>query len=261
MELFYRKKGEAGEPLIILHGLYGSGDNWMSIAQRFSNKYTVYLVDQRNHGRSPHTDEMDYNLLTDDLVHFLDKHKIEKTIIIGHSMGGKTAMWFGFKYPERINRLVIVDIAPKTYEMTAANVKVHRMIISALKSTKPETAISRKEIEERLNSRIPNPQLSRFLLKNIERSNDGIYRWRLNINSIDKNLRNIMDGFSGLNSPVTVPALFVKGELSNYISSEDRSTIETLFPNSETITIPKAGHWLHAQQPEIFINIISEFLM
>ncbi len=261
MELFYRKRGEVGEPLIILHGLYGSGDNWMSIAREFANKYTVYLIDQRNHGRSPHSDDMSYNILADDLLNFMNKHYIERANIIGHSMGGKTAMWFSFKYPERLNRVVVVDIAPKSYDISDTNFNVHKMIISALKSAEPETAVSRKEIENRLNRHIPNQQLNMFLLKNIERTDDGTYRWRININSIDKNLKNIMNGFSELNSPVKTPTLFVKGELSNYIRSEDSDTIETFFPNSEIKIVPDAGHWLHAQQPELFTKTVLEFLM
>ena len=261
MKLFYRKKGEGGEPLIILHGLYGSGDNWISIAQVLKDHFQVYLLDQRNHGKSPHSEEMNYDLLTEDLYAFFKTHNINRAHIVGHSMGGKTAMWFAYKYPELVNRLIIVDIAPKTYDMSAANSKVHNLIISALKSVEPESASGRKEIEKRLSNRIANVPLRMFLLKNIERNSDGIYSWRLNINSIDNNLFRIMNGFSEITQPIEVPALFMKGEHSNYISKNDSSRIKQTFPNSELITVPEAGHWLHAQQPELFTKTVLEFLM
>jgi len=260
LELFYRQSGETGEPLIILHGLYGSGDNWMSIARPLSENFRVYLVDQRNHGRSPHSEDMDYDLMAGDLLEFFNKHQIEKANIIGHSMGGKTAMWFASKHPMKVNKLVVADIAPKSYEMTDSNAGVHKMIISALKTVTPETAASRKEIESRLSDLLPNPQLVMFLLKNIERKNDGSYRWRINIKSIEKDLEKIMNGFSGLSTPVNVPALFLKGEESNYIKAKDLPRIKELFPDSQVITIPKAGHWLHAQQPELFTSKVLEFL-
>ncbi len=265
MELFYRKKGETGEPLIILHGLYGSGDNWMSIAQVLKEHFQVYLIDQRNHGRSPHSDDMDYELLSEDLHAFIQTHNIGKANIIGHSMGGKTAMWFTLKYPKLVHRLVVVDIAPKTYDMSNTNSNVHKMIISALKNVEPESATGRKEIEKRLLVFIPNKQLCMFLLKNIDRDNNGKYCWRININSIEKNIEKIMDGFSGLAkdgiSPVSTPTLFIKGELSDYIKEDDIDTIRELFPEGKLVTFPDAGHWLHAQQPDLFLKTVVEFLI
>ncbi len=261
MKLFYRKRGDTGEPLIILHGLYGSGDNWISIAQVLKDHFQVYLLDQRNHGRSPHSEEMNYDLLTEDLHAFFKIHNINRAHIVGHSMGGKTAMWFALKYPQLVNRLVIVDIAPRTYEMSAANSKVHKLIISALKSVEPESATGRKEIEKRLSNRIANVPLRMFLLKNIERNSDGTYSWRLNVNSIDNNLVKIMNGFSEITQTIDVPTLFLKGELSNYIGRGDSSLIKQIFPISELITVPEAGHWLHAQQPELFTKTVLEFLM
>ena len=265
LELFYRKRGDGGEPLIILHGLYGSGDNWMSIAQVLKEHFQVYLIDQRNHGRSPHSDEMNYELLSEDLHAFFQTHHIGKANIIGHSMGGKTAMWFALKYPELVNRLVVVDIAPKTYNMSNANFSTHRMIISALKGAEPETANGRKEIEKRLLNVIPNRQLCMFLLKNIERNSAGKYLWRININSIEQNLPKIMDGFSDLAKdgimPISTHTLFIKGELSNYINADDITEIRNLFPKAELVTFPDAGHWLHAQQPELFLKTVEDFLM
>ncbi len=260
MELFYRKTGETGEPLIILHGLYGSGDNWMSIARSLSEKFQVYLVDQRNHGRSPHGEEMDYDTLTEDLNEFIDNHSLKKVNIIGHSMGGKTAMWFTAKYPEKVKKLVVVDVAPGKYDSTSPNVETHKKIIKALKSTDPSNAKSRKELDMQFAKMINNLQLRMFLLKNIERKENGTYHWRINVESIEKNIANIMGGIPDTNISIDKPVLFLKGELSNYITENDIPLIKKIFSNSQIVNIPNAGHWLHARQPELFTTKVLEFL-
>jgi len=260
LELFYRKKGETGEPLVILHGLYGSGDNWMSIAGELSGRFQVYLIDQRNHGRSPHADDMSYEALANDLHGFVMKHNLEKVNIIGHSMGGKTAMWFAAKHPEKVKKLVVVDVAPGTYDSTSPNVETHKKIIKALRSIDPAKAKTRKELDKQFAEHIDNLQLRMFLLKNIERTDGGSYRWRLNINSIEKNIGNIMGGLPDTNITIDVPTLFLKGELSDYITEKDHPLIKKIFPRSEVITVHNAGHWLHARQPKVFIEKTMEFL-
>ncbi len=260
MELFYREKGGTGEPLIILHGLYGSGDNWMSIAQELASKYRVYLIDQRNHGRSPHADDMSYDALADDLNDFIEKHSLGNVNITGHSMGGKAAMRFAQKHPEKVSKLVIVDVSPGTYDMASPNSETHRKIIHALRSVDPSKAGNRKEIERQFAKHIENMQLRMFLLKNIERTEDGTYRWRLNINSIEKNIKSIMDSIPDLDTPIPAPTLFLKGEQSSYITEKDLPLIKKLFPNSRVVTIPNAGHWLHARQPKLFIKEVMGFL-
>ena len=260
MELFFRKKGDAGEPLIILHGLYGSGDNWMSIAGGLSDNFQVYLIDQRNHGRSPHADDMSYDALANDLNEFIENQKLNKVNIIGHSMGGKTAMWFAAKHPDKVKKLVVVDVAPGIYDTTSPNVKTHRKIIEALRSVDPAKAKNRKDLDKDFGKQIPNLQLRMFLLKNIERQPDGSYRWRLNIDSIENNIRNIMGGIPDTNITINAPTLFFKGELSDYITEKDFPLIEKIFPKAEIVTIRNAGHWLHARQPELFTQKTLEFL-
>nr|AWD93592.1 putative esterase [uncultured bacterium] len=260
LELFFRKKGESGEPLIILHGLYGSGDNWISIANELKDYFQVYLIDQRNHGRSPHADDMSYESMAEDLHEFIKSQNLESVNIIGHSMGGKTAMWFTAAHPDKVKKLIVADIAPGKYDTTSPNVKTHKKIIAALKSIDPSEAKTRKEIETQLSRYIDNVQLRMFLLKNIERKEDGCYRWKINIDSIEKNIINIMSGITGIDIPVHVPALFLKGELSDYITDKDIPLIKEIFPDAKLVTIPGAGHWLHAQQPKIFIQKTLEFL-
>ena len=260
MELFHRKKGDAGEPLIILHGLYGSGDNWMSIAQVLSGKYQVYLIDQRNHGRSPHADDMSYDMLAEDINEFIDSHDLKNVNIIGHSMGGKAAMWFAAKHPDKIKKLVIVDVAPGTYDLSSPSVETHKKIIGALKSTDPSKVKNRKELNMQFAKMIDNLQLRMFLLKNIERKDDGTYRWRINIESIEQNIISIMSSIPDTNITINTPALFLKGEMSDYITEKDFPLIRKIFSKSEIITIPNAGHWLHARQPKLFIEKTLDFL-
>jgi len=260
LELFYRQTGETGELLIILHGLYGSGDNWMSIARTLSEDFQVYLVDQRNHGRSPHSVDMDYDLMAGDLLEFFNKHQIKKANIIGHSMGGKTAMWFATKHPEKVKKLIVVDVAPGTYDSSSPNVKTHKKIISALRSTDPSKAKNRKELDKEFSKYIPNIQLRMFLLKNIERQDDSSYRWRINIDSIEKNIGNIMGGIPDTSVTIKVPTLFFKGGQSKYITEKDLPVIKNIFPDSEVMTIPDAGHWLHASQPKVFVEKALGFL-
>jgi len=260
LELFHRKKGDTGEPLIILHGLYGSGDNWMSIAQVLSGKYQVYLIDQRNHGRSPHADDMSYDMLAEDLNEFIDSHDLKNVNIIGHSMGGKAAMWFAAKHPDKIKKLVIVDVAPGTYGLSSPSVETHKKIIGALKSTDPSKVQNRKELNMQFAKMIDNLQLRMFLLKNIERKDDGTYRWRINIESIEQNIISIMSSIPDTDITINTPALFLKGEMSDYITEKDFPLIRKIFSKSEIITIPNAGHWLHARQPKLFVEKTLEFL-
>lgn len=268
MKLFYRKRGETGTPLVILHGLYGSGDNWMSIANELKEHFQVYLVDQRNHGRSPHSPVMDYDSLTNDLYDFFEDHNIKKAHIIGHSMGGKTAMQFTLDHPDRIKKLIVVDISPKTYNLSKSafsNVFMHKKIIAAFKAVNPETAKSRQEIDSQMANLIPDIRLRQFLLKNIERDDSGKFRWRINISSIEKNIDKVMNGFSDLvaegSKQVPNPCLLIKGELSDYVDAGDIYFARKLFPNAQMVTIPEAGHWLHAQQPKLFVKTVKNFLL
>ncbi|HSH52506.1 MAG TPA: alpha/beta fold hydrolase [Bacteroidales bacterium] len=265
MELFFRKFGD-GPPLIILHGLYGSSDNWVSTGRKLSANYQVYLLDQRNHGKSPHSPQHNYHLLKDDLLEFMDKQSINKAIILGHSMGGKTAMFFAVDYPERINNLIIVDISPKSYKNTkSTQLLSHSTIINAMYNIDFNHIKSRKDIDKILSPSIPSKRVRQFLLKNVSRTKDNQLKWSLNLEGISNELENIMDGliienFKDGNGITGFPVLFIKGEKSDYIESADNEAIKTVFPFAEIEIIPNAGHWLHAEQPKLFLKTIQNFL-
>ncbi|MCB2194813.1 MAG: alpha/beta fold hydrolase [Bacteroidetes bacterium] len=262
MDLFYRKYGE-GPPLIILHGLYGSSDNWVSVGRELAENFEVYLIDQRNHGKSPHTIDHNYDLMKEDLHTFMEQHAIEKAIILGHSMGGKTAMFFATDYPEKISHLIVVDISPRSYKTTSSSqLKMHESIIRAMYNLDFYGIQNRQEIDDILAKSIPQDRIRQFLLKNIHRSKDNEYSWSINIKTIKNELRNIMDGLDENQPAITgFPVLFIKGEKSDYIMDKDKEMIENIFPYADFETIPDAGHWLHAEQPELFMKKVTEFIL
>ncbi|HBF87797.1 MAG TPA: alpha/beta hydrolase [Bacteroidales bacterium] len=258
MKLNFKKYGE-GEPLVILHGLYGSSDNWVTIARRFDFQFSVYLIDQRNHGHSPHSSVHNYGEMLEDLLEFMNEHNLTKSTILGHSMGGKTAMYFAQKYPERVKTLIVADISPFAYKMEFAN--NHEFIISNLLSLNLKSFSTRNEIDIKLSESIKQKSLRNFLLKNISRADDNSFEWLLNLKAIKNNIHNILNGFDReINPIIEFPVLFIKGENSPYISGNDLQDILKIFPNADFKTISKAGHWLHAEQPEIFSTIVLNFL-
>ncbi|MGC9374886.1 MAG: alpha/beta fold hydrolase [Bacteroidales bacterium] len=265
MDLFFRKFGD-GPPFIILHGLYGSSDNWVSIGRKLSANYEVYLVDQRNHGKSPHSPQHNYHLLKEDLLEFMDKQSIDKAIILGHSMGGKTAIFFAVDYPERVNNLIVADISPISYKnRKSTQLLSHSTIINAMHHVDFKHVKNREDIDQMLSSSIPSKRVRQFLLKNVSRTKDNQFKWSLNLESISNELENIMDGltienFKDGNGITGFPVLFIKGGKSDYIESTDREAIKTVFPFAEIEIIPNAGHWLHAEQPNLFLKIIQNFL-
>ena len=262
MELFYRKFGN-GSPLIIIHGLYGSSDNWVSIGKKLAENFEVFLIDQRNHGKSPHSQNHNYQLLKEDLREFMDNQSIEKAIITGHSMGGKTAMFFAADYPDRVSKLIIVDISPLSYKTTNSyQLLAHSTIIQAMYNLDFHGITSRKEIDDIMAKSIPENRIRQFLLKNIKRSKNNEYSWRLNIKTLKNELANIMDGFNENQTKITdFPVLFLKGENSDYILDNDKKAISLFFPFAKIETIPNAGHWLHAEQPDLFLEKIEEFIL
>jgi pimeloyl-ACP methyl ester carboxylesterase len=262
MDLFYRKYGE-GPPLIILHGLYGSSDNWVSVGRELAENFAVYLIDQRNHGKSPHTADHNYDLMKEDLREFMEQHAIEKAIILGHSMGGKVAMFFAADYPEKISHLIVVDISPRSYKTTSSSqLKMHESIIRAMYNIDFYGIQNRQEIDDILAKSIPQDRIRQFLLKNIHRSKDNEYSWSINIKTIKNELRNIMDGLDENQPAITgFPVLFIKGEKSDYIMNKDKEVIMNIFPYSDFETIPNAGHWLHAEQPELFMEKVNNFIL
>jgi len=262
MDLFFRKYGE-GPPLIILHGLYGSSDNWVSTGKELAENFEVYLVDQRNHGRSPHAADHNYDVMKEDLRNFMDQHSIDKAIIMGHSMGGKTAMFFAAEYPERISHLIVVDISPRSYRTSNTNqLKGHETIISAMYNLDFYGIENRQDIDDILSKSIPQTRIRQFLLKNVNRSKNNEYSWSLNLKALRNNLPVIMDGLDENQSEITgFPTLFIRGEESDYILEEDEKFIKRLFPYADIETVPDAGHWLHAEQPEIFMQKVNNFIL
>jgi len=267
MDLFYREEGE-GFPIVIVHGLYGSSDNWLTVGKKLGAQFKVYMIDQRNHGRSPNSVEHSYEALKNDLADFFDQHQIEKAIVLGHSMGGKTAMYFAADYPERVEKLVIVDIAPKDYFLLndESQYYLHKNILQAMLAIDFSRMESRKEVENYLLERIDNVSIVQFLLKNVHRKKESHqFEWRLNIQVLFDNLDEIISGVNARwfedRLPIfNYPVLFIKGENSNYIQPEDFQSIRRIYPQAIIHEIPGAGHWLHAEQPQLFMEILEGFL-
>lgn len=267
MQLFYRHFGE-GPALIILHGLYGSSDNWVSVGRELAEDYEVFIPDQRNHGNSPHTDAHNYQVLTGDLLGFMDSNKIKKANILGHSMGGKTAMFFATSYPERVQSLIVIDISPRAYNVEnqpSPHTLDHAGVMKAMLETNLSHADSRMDIDMMLADKIKSQRVRQFLLKNITRKDKNSFKWKINLKALSENLESILDGLEPAKikpgSGITgFPVLFIKGENSDYISDPDYPIIHTLFPAAEILSISNAGHWVHAEQPELLIKNIRYFL-
>lgn len=253
MKLHYKEQG-LGEALIILHGLFGSLDNWQTLANRFAQNYRVVIADQRNHGRSPHSKQWSYELMSDDLLELMDDLGLEKAHVLGHSMGGKTAMHFALKHSERLHSVVIVDIAPKAYAPH------HDAVIKALYAVDPASIGSRRQAEDIMQQMIPDAATCQFLLKNLYRNEEGRYAWRFNLDVISSNIEMVNSDTFIAETSTQLPALFVRGERSGYVSDEDMIQARSLFRAAELATIPAAGHWVHADQPGLFTEVLLKFL-
>jgi esterase len=254
MKLFYRHYGE-GQPVIILHGILGISDNWVTIGRRLAEKFEVFIPDQRNHGQSPHSGTFSYYALTDDLFEFIEDHQIAKPILIGHSMGGKVAMNYTLEHPHRIEKLIVVDISVRNYPAR----RQHLDIMDAMLSVDFDHHSTREEIEEIIQEKIKSPAIAGFILKNLYRIGKKRLAWRLNIRSIYQNIENV---FEGVELPYSsdIPALFIKGGDSDYILEDDYPMILKKFPNAKFKTIEKASHWVHADAPDELCKTLSEFL-
>lgn len=251
MKLYFRKSGH-GKALVILHGLFGSSDNWFSLAKVFAEHFTVYLIDQRNHGLSPHTDDFNFKLLTEDLAAFIEEHRIERPHIIGHSMGGKTAMNFAVKYPDKLDKLIVVDIAPKQYPVH------HDHILDGLHDIDLNTLTSRNEADQLLSRQVPEPDVRQFLLKNLARNSESKFEWRVNIHAIDEHIEEIGAGMQ-FQGQFTRPTLFIKGVRSNYYAPGDEKSILNIFPHAQFVTL-NTGHWVQAEDPKAFSETVFNFL-
>lgn len=251
MKLNFKKTG-TGKPLVILHGLFGSADNWFSIAKELEKDFTLYLVDQRNHGDSPHSEEWNYEVMVEDLKELIDEEGLDKIYLMGHSMGGKTAMNFAVEYPERVDRLIVADIAPRYYEVH------HQTILEGLNSIKLDQIKSRKEADDQLAKYIDEVGIRQFLLKSLGRNSEG-FVWKINLPVITGNIEEVGEELDS-DGKYEGPTLFLGGSNSNYIRQEDLPDILEHFPNYQIEFVQDAGHWLHAEKPEAVIQEVRRFL-
>ncbi len=253
IELNYKVFGEFGEDLIILHGLLGSLDNWQTIARKLSETYRVWIVDQRNHGLSPHTEDMNYELMAQDIEEFMNRHGIQNTHIAGHSMGGKAAMTFALNYPDRMNHLIVIDIGPKPYQGD------HLPYIRAMQETNATSFQSRNEVEEIIKTKVSSPWVVQVIMKNLGRNKDKNLFWKPNLNLLSRVYQDIM-GSDLPEKLFTGKVDFIKGSESDYIQESEFDSYKKYFPNAQLHIVQNAGHMVHTEQPEDFYNLLLKLL-
>src|ERR1041385_6487194 len=256
MNLFFRKSG-SGKPLIILHGLFGMSDNWATLAKQWSDYFTVYAVDLRNHGQSPHSDQWKYWIMAEDVLELIEKERLQDVNLLGHSMGGKVGMRLALDSPEAISKLIVSDIAPKKYPVS------NQDVVSALLKVNPGKLSSRKEAEDILAANLKDSGTIQFLLKNLywqEENGNKKLAWRFNLPVIAKNLAEV-SAATDSPAPCEVETLFLRGENSSYIRDEDIPEIKKIFPHSTVQTIPDSGHWIHADNPKAMFDAVMRFCM
>lgn len=250
---------ETAPPLIILHGLFGMLDNWQSIAQRLSEHFRVYVLDQRNHGKSPWTAEHSYYDMANDLLDFVQQQQIPaKFSLLGHSMGGKTAMQFAVEHAHLLQQLIVVDIAPKSYPPGE-----HTTVFTAFNDMPLHQITDRKQAEQLLQQHNLDTDITQFMLKNLYRTTDNTFAWRCNVTTLENHYKSILDNSLHFYDTANIATLFVKGAKSErYIElPDDEALIQHHFPNSTIKVVAAAGHWVHAEQPEAFLQLINNFLL
>jgi len=254
MRLHFNSYGsESSHVLIILHGLLGSSDNWHSFGQRFGEHVHTLVLDARNHGRSPHSDRFNYQVMADDMVEFMMQRRISSASLLGHSMGGKTAALTALLYPDLVDKLIVVDIAPKSYQAH------HDQVFNALTSLDLRSFRYRKDIDDALSLNIPEQSVRQFLMKNLARDDAGGFQWKMNLEVIEKNYAQINEELPRQRQ-FNKPTLFIRGANSDYIQIDDLPLIRHLFPKTEIITIKNAGHWVHVDAQEEFSRTVLDFL-
>ncbi len=243
-----------GKPLLILHGFLGMSDNWKTLGIQYADHgLEVHLIDQRNHGRSFHSEDFDYDILADDIKNYIQEHDLDEAIILGHSMGGKTAMQFAFMYPDLLYKIIVADIAPKYYPPH------HQHIVDGLNQLDFDQIKSRGQAEAELSKYIPDFGIRQFLLKNLYWVQKGKLGYRFNLNVLSDKMGEIGDNIT----PSDIykgPTLFIKGDKSEYIAPTDNDSIKRHFPSARIETIDNAGHWLHAENPIQFFNKTMDFI-
>lgn len=253
MSLAYRKFG-SGEPLVILHGLFGSSINWNSIGKEFSNYFTVYLIDQRNHGKSFHSNVFDYDALSKDLLGFIIEHQIDKINLLGHSMGGKVALRFSADHPEKLINLIIVDIGLRKFEFKDC------ALLDAMCKLNLKLMQARSEIDNFLSDSIPHLSLRQFIMQNIQRTKSGDFAWRINLSVLVKEIHQIGAEIK-MNKVYDKPCLFITGENSDYVLDANKLEISKWFSKVKYHKIKDAGHWVHFDNPLAFVESVKRFLV
>ena len=259
VSLHHRITGE-GQPLLLLHGLFGSQENLGGLNQRLQDEWQIHGLDQRNHGRSPHADHMDYPAMARDVIAYMDQQGLEKASLLGHSMGGKTAMQVALSYPDRVEKLIVADIAPVTYQPR------HDAILEGLTRLDLSAVTTRAEADEALREYVGVTAVRQFLLTNLVRvpkeekaSNPDVFQWRLNLPVIEACYQNLANAPEG-EGPFTGPVLFLKGEKSAYIQRKHQERIKALFPAARIEVVADTEHWLHAEKPDEVARLCREFL-
>ncbi|MEJ7642998.1 MAG: alpha/beta fold hydrolase [Chryseolinea sp.] len=251
MKLFFREYGE-GPPIVILHGLLGSSDNWLTQAKLLSPKYKVYTIDQRNHGLSPHSDTFDYQSMVSDLEEFVNDQNIVDPVLIGHSMGGKTAMTFALTHPDKLKKLIVVDISPRAYDLE------HYALVEGLMRLPLATLVSRNDADTALAADVPEEDVRQFLLKNMQRKPEGGFSWKINLPVIHEKLSNIgVDLIRG--GTFEKQTLFIRGSSSKYVPDADWNTIIKIFPHAKLVTMD-TGHWVQAEKPREFVEVVINWI-
>lgn len=254
-EILYSKiEGEGGIPMIVLHGYFGMSDNWNTFGKQMVEKgYEMHLLDLRNHGRSFHADEWSYDVMVEDVIRYMEHYNICDAVVLGHSMGGKVAMHLATKYPTRVDKLIVADIAPRTYAPH------HQDILEALNAVDFSQKPSRKEVDECISARIQDFGTKQFLLKSLYWKEPDQLAFRFNLEAFNRDENVVGEGIAE-DARYDRPTLFVRGGASKYIQEKDEVSIKKHFPQAVIETIPNAGHWLHAENPQLFFEIVLTFL-
>lgn len=252
MKLFHKELG-TGQPLVILHGLFGFSDNWQTHANKLSEYFRVILVDLRNHGRSEWSDDFSYEIMANDVMELCQALNLEDIILVGHSMGGKVAMHFAKDHEDLLDKLVIVDMGIKAYPMH------HQHILAGIHNVQLTNIKSRREAEKQLSQHIDSEGIKQFLLKNLYWKEKGVLSWRMNVNVLEAEMENILSALPEMECHV--PTLFIRGGESAYVLDEDIEEIEQHFIDTKIVTIEHAGHWVHAESPDKFQEALLSFCL
>jgi pimeloyl-ACP methyl ester carboxylesterase len=255
MKLHSKIYGDKGQDLIVIHGLFGMGDNWNSLGKKFSKYCKVHLIDLRNHGRSPHSVDFNYEVMCGDVLEYMEDNNIKQPIILGHSLGGKIAMKFAFTHSDKIEKLIVADISPRKY-----NTDFHQNLLRTLYKLPLKDFDKREEIDEVLSSIYEDKGMRLFLLKNLYRNENKEFAWRFNIEVLLEKVSNMQEA-DFIEGVCNIPTHFLRGGNSDYISSADELIINKHFSDFSIATIDGAGHWLHAEKPEQFYNEVMGFCL